>query len=477
MNFSWQNSSFVPTLCCIDCAPAPRPTVELGQGYSSPVMLQMLITAAAAAAVHDVTAADSPLGAALSQLLARHGDAAAWDAPDTHSALVALSHQKRKMPPPTAVASRHDPTRTCMKALGKLCAAQRGKPSNPNEEACRACTKSNESELLKDGCTASALHEYCRAPKPVCPVELGAQVNATGLLPVDLFRPAANGSEESVPCDVATRMAINMSLACGGSIYFATACSFESTVVVPGGTSLVGGGNASPSEFGGGAKQTEISGPRNGPAFLVQHTTNVQFHNLLIAGHNTGVIVADSALIRFVNVAIRADYQGLGADNVNLTSAGCAGCNVVLGSNNTALVIENAFWVWAEDCSFYFYPMYRDDKIAVDRHDGWGQRPSVIIRGNTPGHFGINTVYLLHFGRCVLSGGAFQYQQLVSGQQWPGFYDFNWITTEVTATPLLDVQVCRSPRSHAKPWTAVLDLSANLCLCEHSDRCGCTVPT
>jgi hypothetical protein len=48
--------------------------------------------------------------------------------------------------------------------------------------------------------------------------------------------------------------------------------------------------------------------------------------------------------------------------------------------------------VWAEDCSFYFYPMYRDDHLAVDRHDGWGQRPSVIIRGNTPGHFGINTV-------------------------------------------------------------------------------------
>jgi hypothetical protein len=40
-----------------------------------------------------------------------------------------------------------------------------------------------------------------------------------------------------------------------------------------------------------------------------------------------------------------------------------------------------------------------------------------------------------------MSGGAFQYQQLVAGQQWPGFFDFNWITTEVTATPLLDVQV------------------------------------
>ena len=27
-------------------------------------------------------------------------------------------------------------------------------------------------------------------------------------------------------------------------------------------------------------------------------------------------------------------------------------------------------------------------------------------------------------------------QQLVAGDQWPGFYDFNWITSEVSATPL-----------------------------------------
>ena len=54
-----------------------------------------------------------------------------------------------------------------------------------------------------------------------------------------------------------------------------------------------------------------------------------------------------------------------------------------------------------------------------DPQHAWvrGQRPSVIIRGNTPQHFGINTVYLLHFGRIVVSGGGFQYQQLVAGDQ------------------------------------------------------------
>lgn len=81
--------------------------------------------------------------------------------------------------------------------------------------------------------------------------------------------------------------------------------------------------------------------------------------------------------------------------------------------------IEHYRW----DTSRNFQPRRRND---------WGQRPSVIIRGNKPGKKqGIDTVYLLHFGRIVVSGGGFQYQQLVNSDQWPGFYDFNWITSEV----------------------------------------------
>jgi hypothetical protein len=273
-----------------------------------------------------------------------------------------------------------------------------------------------------------------KPPAGVCPPELEASVNDTGLLPVDYFRGA------NVTCDQATRLAINMSAnACGGVVYFASSCDFESTVIVPGGICLHGGGSGGGDEFSF-RPQTHIGGPKQGPAFLVEHVTNVQFQALEIEGWNTGVIVTDSAVVRFTNVAIHADAQGVGADDVNLTATGCSGCNVVLGSNNTALVIENSFWVWAEDCSFYFYPLYRDAGPSPATHDH-GQRPSVIIRGNTPGHFGINTVYLLHFGRIVVSGGGFQYQQLVAGDQWPGFYDFNWVTSEVSATPLLDVQV------------------------------------
>ena len=70
---------------------------------------------------------------------------------------------------------------------------------------------------------------------------------------------------------------------------------------------------------------------------------NIQFTNLEILGWNTGIIITDSAIVRFNNVAIHASAQGLGIDDVNLTAAGCDGCNAVLGSNNTALVIENSF--------------------------------------------------------------------------------------------------------------------------------------
>lgn len=169
-----------------------------------------------------------------------------------------------------------------------------------------------------------------------CPLALQESVNTTGLLPVDYFRT------DNRTCDEATRLAINMSNhACGGSVFFATLCAFTSTVDVPGGTALRGGGRGSSDQFGL-KPQTHISGPNEGPAFIVQHTTNVQFDDLAIMGVNTGVIVTDSAVVRFNNVAIHAEAQGTGKDDVDLSAEGCtaAACNVVLGSNNTALVIE-----------------------------------------------------------------------------------------------------------------------------------------
>ena len=232
------------------------------------------------------------------------------------------------------------------------------------------------------------LHEPTRQPATAgaartgCPEPLAGTVNATGRLPVDYFRDTLN-----VTCDQAVRLAMNMSRDhCGGVVYFVSPCGFASTVEVIGGMGFAGGPNGQ-DEFST-QPQTVISGPASGPAFSVQHVDQVHFSDLAIIGAYTGVYITDAALIHFTNVAIHATTQGTGADNVNLTAAGCDGCNVVLGSNNTALVIENSFWIWAEDCSFYFYPLYASGPPAYNIVGGaendFGQRPSVIIRGNRP---------------------------------------------------------------------------------------------
>ena len=97
-------------------------------------------------------------------------------------------------------------------------------------------------------------------------------------------------------------------------------------------------------------------------------------------------------------------------DGVNVTADGCHGCNVVLDSDNAALVVEDTFWLWAEDSSFIFAP-----------HVSGGQRPPVILRGtDKDGHNkSVNTVYLVHFERIVLAGGGVQYQNIAKANQWP----------------------------------------------------------
>jgi hypothetical protein len=55
---------------------------------------------------------------------------------------------------------------------------------------------------------------------------------------------------------------------------------------------------------------------------------------------------------------------------------------------------------------------------------------------------------LLKFKDVVFAGGAVQYQQTGNGEQWPGFFEFLWCSSEDSATPLLDVQVAE----HVKTW-------------------------
>ena len=143
----------------------------------------------------------------------------------------------------------------------------------------------------------------------------------------------------------------------------------------------------------------------------------MHFHNLGILGWHTGVVITDAANVRFTGCAVHAQAQAGGRDDVNLSATGCEGCNVVFGSNNSALVVENSFWVSVEDSAFFFYPQYLASGATPDPADR-GQRPCIILRGSQHGvKYGVNTVYLVSLNRIVLSGGQIQYQQLTAGDQ------------------------------------------------------------
>jgi hypothetical protein len=292
-----------------------------------------------------------------------------------------------------------------------------------------------------------------------CPSDLATIVDSSGSVPVPYFlRPNGSDTLDNAP---AVRAAINATKFCGGSVFFPggmeghTAFQFRTTVVIghgDGPIALRGAGTSS-----GGLTQTPpastISGPHrgdtccktclcnSGPAFMVTETQDVHFSDMEINGWHTAVIIIDAANVRFTNVAINAGAQAPGIENVGLTPSTCVGCNVVFGSNNSALVVVNSFWIWITDSMFTFVPSCHNNGSSWNGHQG-GQRPAIILRGDTAGkHFGVNTVYLFSVERSSFEGGGIQYQQVANGSQWAGYYTLSWITLEESATPLLDVQV------------------------------------
>lgn len=119
---------------------------------------------------------------------------------------------------------------------------------------------------------------------------------------------------------------------------------FDKTVALRG--CLVGGGG------GGGAQNqvrpsVQIYGPASGPAVSISGE-NIYVSDLTFNGGTLAVYVANAAIVRFVNVGAQITEMGTGIDRVNSTIEGCkrTACNVVLGSMNAAMVIENSFW-WA----------------------------------------------------------------------------------------------------------------------------------
>jgi hypothetical protein len=301
-------------------------------------------------------------------------------------------------------------------------------------------------------------------PPPVCPwPNVAAALNVTaGRLSVRLYDkvfPGHNATDDGP----AINWAINASHLCGGVVFFdAGKYTVATPIDVPSGTSLIGGGGRGSDQFQTSPEGASIWGPKEGPVFQAHGAEKIRFENLVIIGHMTGVFVNGGALIRIVNCGIHAQVMGSGPDAVNTSATGCSGCNVVLNSNNTALVIQNTYWVWVEDSSFFFYPLYGSGEQFP--HEYWGQRPSVILRGTdvNMGGGGVNSVYLVYFARTVFTGGGVQYlfhsiirltmlvdsvlkscaavsvtadpgscclgvryQQLAPSNQWPGYFEFH----------------------------------------------------
>jgi hypothetical protein len=271
----------------------------------------------------------------------------------------------------------------------------------------------------------AAVERFLKPPPPPpaseCSLRWQRALEAAGALSVLDFVVDADGTDAAP----AARRAINASRACRGGVVTFPArrqgYDFSTTVVVEhiAGLQLRGSGGAV-AEFTV-PPQVEIRGPKLGPAFLFRSSEKISLQDLNIVGGSVAVLIADCAVIRVTNSAMTATTVPVGTvDDVNTSVAGCNGCNVVLGSENAALIVENSFWISFADSTFVFAKSGRPIS---------GQRPSVILRGANHtaeggggGKYNVNTVYIVRFERIVFVGGGVQYQQLTAGWQWPGWY-------------------------------------------------------
>ena len=290
------------------------------------------------------------------------------------------------------------------------------------------------------------------SPQTPCVTALAHSVNATGFVSV---LPFLTSSPRDHPGDdsPAVNAAINMSRACMGAGVFlpnsghggagpphggARGYRFGTTVTVGSRLHIKGGGFNGVQFVEGG--MATVYCPLDGPCFHIGPGQLMRLEALEVVGHGIAVLVQTAAAVQFVHVAFIATHD---VDGIDTSPAGCDGCNVNLGSSNAALVIINSYWITLSHCSFTFYPDYRQNGTVTSPAEK-GQRPSVILRGETPdkGCYDqqTNTVYLVHFEHSVFSGGGVQYQQTEHGDQWPGFFTLDWSVLEVSSTPLLDLQ-------------------------------------
>ena len=193
---------------------------------------------------------------------------------------------------------------------------------------------------------------------------------------------------------------------------------------------MVRGGGFNDGEFVSGG-MTTVGCPPAGPCFHLGEGQVIRLESLQLIGRGIAVMIHTAAVVHFESVAFIATTD---VDGVDTSPSGCDGCNVRLGSNNAALVAVNSYWLSFSHCSFSFFPNTRANGTATSP-DEQGQRPSVILRGETPSSTvadtQTNTVYLVSFEHSVFSGGGVQYQQTEHGDQ----VTYTYSTTHTFASP------------------------------------------
>ena len=190
-------------------------------------------------------------------------------------------------------------------------------------------------------------------PARDCQLTWRRTLQSTGALSVLDFTLPEDGADAAP----AVRRAVNASRACRGGVVVFPAreegYDFSSTVVIEraAGLQLRGSGGAV-AEFTV-PPQVEVRGPKLGPAFVLRSSEKSSLRDLNIVGGSVAVLIADCAVIRVSNCALAVTAVPAGTiDDVNTSVAGCNGCNVVLGSENAALIVENSFWLSFTDSSF-----------------------------------------------------------------------------------------------------------------------------
>lgn len=311
--------------------------------------------------------------------------------------------------------------------------------------------------------TASPDGEQCGGRKIcyVCPnITWRAAVEATGLLPVRMLGAQADGTDDSE----AVRATLNATQCCGGCAFFSPGVySVNSTVIIHGGGGCIKGATGSNTAVAQSLATTAgnsvlIGLMSEGPTLaIIDADDGVLLQDLNVKGGTMGVLIRGGAGIRFNNVYVEASKLG---DHVDTSAANCrkTGCNVVLGSMNAALVVENCFWLWFEHSAFAFYGGTGSrgcpggpGSLPCD----WGQRPTVILRGaprcsgdcpdgprprGMPSSGLVEEVYLVRFEKVIFGGGGVQYQQTSNQSTTAGWIDFVSCTQETSAVPLLDLQ-------------------------------------